>query len=235
MTLAASARQEQGRKTFALRQADRIPGVIYGAGGDPLMVSVEYNPFAKVFKAAGESSLVDLNVDGSVHKVLVQDVQADPLTNRYIHVDFRRVDLTKPVEAEVKLRFVGESSAVKNLSGVLVHAREHLKIRALPTKLVPSLDVDISKLATFEDTFHVSDLQLPEGVEVMEETSLTLAIVAPPRSEEELASLDQAVTADVSQVEMVEKKKKEDEEGAEGEAAAADAGDKKSEKKEEKK
>jgi large subunit ribosomal protein L25 len=216
ITLSAEKRELAGRKNWQTREAGAVPAVVYGPNTQPQSVAVDRKALAVVFRQAGESTLVDLNINGNQPlKVLIQDLQYDPLTSEIIHADFRAVDLTKEITADIKLHFVGEAAAVKELGGTMVHALDKIKVRALPTALVASIEVDVSKLKTFEDSFKISDLVLPAGITVVDDANQTIAVVAPPRSEEELAALDKAVEMDVGAVEKVEKEKKEGEEVAE--------------------
>lgn len=215
--LQAKTRTRMGRKTYHLRNEGIIPAVVYGMGMEPLNIEVSHKEFAKVLKSAGESTIVELSVDGakSLH-VLIQDTQTDPLREEFTHADFRMVDMTKKIEAEVKLSFVGESPAVKGLGGTLVHPMSEVRIKALPKDLLSVIEVDISVLATFEDAIHVKDLPIPASVEVIDDVDAVVALVAAPRSEEELAELNKAVEINVETVEKVEKKKAEaDEKDAE--------------------
>ncbi len=238
ISLQAKTRTQKGRKSYELRTGGEVPGVLYGAGTkEPKSIAVDRKALAGAFRQAGESTLVDLVIDTDKPvKVLIQDMQYDPLMNEIIHADFRSVDLTKPITAEVKLRFIGESPAVKGLGGTMVHTKDSIEVKALPEALVASLDVDVSKLVTFEDSVKISDIAFPPGVTPEEDMNVTLALVEAPRSEEELAALDKAVEGDVTQVEVVGKKEKEEEAAAEGEAGAeAKGAPAKEEKKEEKK
>ncbi|MBM5789787.1 50S ribosomal protein L25 [Candidatus Parcubacteria bacterium] len=215
-TLVAEARAQKGRKTNYLRAEGKVPAIVYGSGTQPTPITVDRNAFLKIYKEAGESSLVELKVgeDKALH-VLIQDYQIDPVYDHVTHVDFRSVDMTKEIEADVDLNFIGESMAVKGLGGTLVTSREDVTVRCLPSKLVRSISVDLSKLATFEDVIRVSDLLVPEGVMLLEEPDASIAIVEPPRSEAELAALEGAVEENVQAVEVEGAKK--DEEGAEDE------------------
>jgi large subunit ribosomal protein L25 len=216
LSLQAKKRTLIGRKTYQLRNEGIIPAVVYGVGIEPINIEVAHNEFAKAFKNAGESTIVELTVgEGKPLHVLIQDTQTDPMQGLYVHADFRAVDMTKKIEAEVKLTFVGESPAVKGLGGTLVHPLDEIRVRALPMDLVSHIDVDVSKLVTFEDQISVKDLPVPEGVEVLEDANATVALVAAPRSEAELAELDKAVDIDVTAVEKVEKEKKEESENVE--------------------
>jgi|GEM_PF-36097 len=231
-TLTAAARTHKGRKTYQLRNEGKVPAVVYGAGIEPKNITVDRNAFTRLYKEAGESTIVELQIDGQAAvNVLIHDIQYDPLRDEVSHADFRAIDMSKPIEAEVKLVFVGESAAVKGLGGTLVHPMDAIQIRALPKDLVSQIEVDISSLVTFEDSIKISDLKLPAGIEALEGATQTVALVAAPRSDEEMAALDKAVEIDVSAVEKVEAKKK-DEDAEEG-AAEGDAA--KAEKKEEKK
>lgn len=210
-TLAAQKREITGRATDALRAAGAVPGVMYGFGTEPTNIVVDRNAFAKVYSQSGESTVVELTVDGVTHPVLIADIQRDPLTDFFRHVDFRRVDPTRKIDANIRIMLVGESAAVKVLGGTLVQSLEEVEVFALPDRLVSEIEVDISRLATFEDVIHVSDIVIPEGIEIKNDLSLPVASVQAPRSEEELAALNEAVDFDVSKVEVLTEKKEEGE------------------------
>lgn len=222
--LSAAPRELQGRGTDELREQGLVPAVVYGPKSEPVSVQVNQNEFLNVLAKAGQSSLVDLNVDGKMSKVIIQDVAYDPLKDTPIHIDFYAVDLTKPVSATVGLVFVGTAGAVKELGGTLVKARTTIEVKGLPEKLVPSLEVDISKLATFDDVIHVKDLTLPEGLEFDMDPERSIAVVNPPRTEAEIEKLDEVP-------EEGEAPEVEGEEPAEGEEAPAETA-KEEEKKE---
>ncbi len=210
-TLAADNRTLVGRKTLKLRTEGKVPAVVYGSGTDPKMITVDRNQFVKTYKDAGESTIVELAVNGgSPLHVLIQDFQLDPLRDEVTHIDFRSVDMTKEIEAEVELEFVGESIAVKALGGTFVPSKDSVAVKCLPAKLVRKITIDISILKTFDDVIRISDIMVPDGMIIEEDPNTTLAAVQAPRSEEEMAELDKAVELDVAAVE-VEKKTKEDE------------------------
>lgn len=210
--LKAMTRTLQGRKTDTLREEKKIPAVVYGAGREPKNIEVEYQDFLRAYRETGESSLLDLEVDGKeIVKVLIQDLQHGILHNEVTHVDFRAIDLTKPIEVDVEIRFVGESPAVKGLGGTLVRAKETVAIRCLPSLLPSHLEVDLSSLKTFEDSITVGQLVVAEGVEILDDVLEAVTVVMPPRSDEEMAKLNEAVSGDVTKVETVKKEKPEEE------------------------
>lgn len=214
--LAAKSRPTVKRGAVRLRRERRLPAVVYGHGFPTRHVALDPAPFAKVLVGAGGSSLVDLAIDGGTPvKVLISDVQHDTRTGLPLHVDFHQVSLTEKVTAEVPLAVTGESSAVKEQGGVLVRTLDHVRVEGLPGDLVGEIPVDISRLARFEDKLLVRDLVVPKGLTVLDAPDEVVALVEPPRSEEELAALEEKVEEKVEQVGVVEKPAKEEAEGTE--------------------
>ncbi len=218
-TLQAEPRTILGRKTNELRAEGLVPAVVYGSGTEPKNITLDRNAFVKMYKLAGESTIVELKIGEaeSLH-VLIQDYQQDPVRDTVTHVDFRVIDMSQPIETDVDLVFIGDAMAVKSLGGTLLQSRDIVRVRCLPANMVRSFEIDLSLLATLDDVIHVSDLKLSEGLEILEEQDLVLASVQAPRSEEEMAALDEAVETDVPEVEVEGEKK---EEGEEAEAPAA--------------
>lgn len=210
ISLTATLRELTGRKTDALRQAGSVPAVVYGFGTEPKNVTIDRNAFVKVFNEAGSSTVLDLVADGKSFQVLIGEVQRNPLNDFVTHVDFRAVDPSRKIEAKIDLELIGESMAVKSLGGTLIQSLESLDVKSLPGALVSHIDVDVSSLATFDDVIRVSDLVIPEGIEVTEGPETAVVSVQPPRSEEEMAALDAAVDTDVSKVEVTTEKKEEE-------------------------
>lgn len=219
-TLKVKIREKGG--VNQLRQDGFVPGVIYGRGVENTNVVVEAPILEKVLQKAGESTLVELSIDGgpstsfdktqdksvgagkSKH-VLIQDVQRDPVKDNLTHVDFLEVSLDRKIKAEVPLLFVGDSTAVKELNGTLIRSVQEVEVEALPQNLPHNIEVDISFIKTFEDHITIADVKIPAGVKVLIAENTILASVVPPRTEEELESLKAEVVEDVSKVEGVVK------------------------------
>ncbi len=206
-TLRAKSRTEKGRKTQILRSQGQIPAVVYGADTEPTSITIDRHTFSKVYKEAGESMIVELKIDekNSLH-VLIQDRQMDPILSVVNHVDFRSIDMTQEIEADVDLEFVGEPMAVKGLGGTLITSRDYVSVRCLPNKLVRVIQVDLNKLTTFDEVIRVSDLLVPEGMALLDDADASIAIVEPPRSDAEMAALDSAVEENITSVEVAGKK-----------------------------
>lgn len=223
-----------------------VPAVVYGAGGSADSLALNPAEFLKLYKQAGSSSLIDLTVDGKAGgMVLVQAIQNDPVSDRIIHIDFRRIDMNKAMTAPVTLRFVGEAPIIKSSGGTLVSNLATVEVKCLPKDLVSHIDVDLSSLVSYDIVIKVRDLKLPAGIEISSPKGDDLVTkAAPALTEEEIKAMEAAAAtpADLSKIESSGKKKEEEGEegaaavGADGKAAPAAKGEeKKEEKKDEKK
>lgn len=223
LVLEAQLREERGKKAKLLRDKGMIPAVLYGHGVKNVNLMVDARVFEKIYKQAGSSSLVDLQVAGQKPtKILIQEVQYDPTGGRVLHVDFHQVKMTEKIHAEVEINFIGESKAVKELGGILVKNISSLEIECLPQDLIHEFKVDISVLENFEQMIRIKDLKLPATITIKENDDEVVASVQPPRSEEELKSLEEKVEEKVEDVAKVEKKKKEEEEETSASPAPAE-------------
>ena len=235
-SLSAATRTMKGEKA---RTAKEVPAVVYGAGSEAQSLTLNKAEFLKLFKQAGGSSLVDLAIDGKdAGKVLVQEVQNDPVKDNVIHVDLRRIDMNKAMTAPVTLKFVGEAPVIKASGGTLVTTVNTVEVKCLPKDLVAHIEVDLSGLNTFEDIIKVKDLKLPAGIQIVNPHAEDLvAKVARALTEEEIKAMEEAAKApsDLSKIEVAGKKKEEEGEAAEGEEGAKAEEKKPEEKKEEKK
>lgn len=236
MHIAATIR-ETTQSPKAVRASGSIPAVLYGSGlSTSQHVAVPALAFSRLYKDAGESTLIDLVVNETPHKVLIQDVQHDPLSDAVTHVDFYQVDMTKKIKAEIALLFTGVAPAVKELGGTLVKIMQTVHVECLPGALVHEIAVDLSQLATFETAIHVKDIPVPKDMIITDRLEDTVAKVDAPRSEEQIEAATAAVVEDVTTV-KVEEKGKIEEPGEAGSAEEAGKGKevKKEAKKEEKK
>jgi large subunit ribosomal protein L25 len=152
-------------------------------------------------------------------KVLIHAVQHHPTRPDILHVDFYQVRMTEKLETDIELNLIGESAAVKEMGGILVRSMDKVKVSCLPGDLVHSIDVDIAALKTFEDRIRVADIVAPKGITIMENPEEIVATVSQPRTEAELASLNEEVKVDVANVEVEKKGKTDEEAAAEGDAA----------------
>lgn len=221
LKLEAKKRDIVGKQVKQLRNEGMIPAVVYGHGVEAKSVTVDFRAFEKALRQAGESSLVDLVINGDeAVKVLIQDVQYDPLRSQPIHADFRQVNMKEKLEANVILKLVGEAPAVKTLGAILVRNIDTVVVRCLPQYLVHEIEVDLSVLKNFDDSIKVGDITPPEGMEFMNGPAELIVLAQQPISEEELAALEAKPEADVSVVKAANEEKKAERDAA---AGAADA------------
>jgi large subunit ribosomal protein L25 len=219
--LAAQKRDILGKQVADLRSKGFLPAVVYGESmEESLPVSVDMKEFLRVWKAAGESTMVTLKIDGGKEKgVLIQDVAIDPVHSKPLHADFYEVASDKELKAHIPLAFEGESDAVKVLGGILVKVMHEIEIEALPKNLPHEITVDLTKLKTFDDHILLGDLKLPTGVRILGSVEALVAKVDSPRTEEELAGLSEKQDLNLEAIEAEKKGKKEQEEMPEGEGS----------------
>jgi large subunit ribosomal protein L25 len=183
-TLVAKDRAETGKHVNRLRRAGRLPGVVFGHGLASTNVSVDTHDFELLRRHIGQNALVDLSVEGKKAKpVLIQHVQIHPVNRRPLHVDLFAVRMTEELTVDVPLVAVGESAAVANLGGTLLHPNETVKVRALPDHLPQTIEYSIESLVDIGHVVKVSDLAVPADVTLLTEGDEIVATVQRPRVE----------------------------------------------------
>ena len=221
LQISAEKRQVTGKKVKELRKKGFLPAVVYGKGIETEPISVKENEFAKIWRAAGESSLIELRAGDSARNVLIHEVALHPTEDTPLHVDFYQVKMDELLYAKVPFSFEGESPAVKNFGGVLVKVMYEVEVEALPADLPHELTVDISRLEKIGDKFEIKDLRAPSGVKIIAEAGEAIALAEAPRSEEEIVGETPPIS--LESIEVVGKKKAEEgEEGAKGDEAASE-------------
>lgn len=211
--LDAQVRTLFGKGVRTLRKRGILPAVVYGAHKKNVALNVEERALEKMRKLAGESSLIELRVEGEgVEKenVLIHDVDYDPVTHRPRHVDFLRVRMDEVLRVAAPFRFEGESPAVKEGS-VLVKVMHEAEVEALPANLPHDIMVDISRLVSIGDRLTLADVLLPAGVVFVGDPESVVVLVEKQRAE----AVEEA-PLEAAQIEAIEvaggKKEKEAEE-----------------------
>ncbi len=231
LVIEAQGRAVLGKQNSKLRKQGVIPAVLYGKGKDSQLLQLIAKAFDKIYRKAGENTLVNLKIDGKTEKkVLIHDVAKHYMKDEAIHVDFYEVDLTKKTHAKVQLEFVGIAPAVKEFGGILMKVVNEVEVEALPADLPHKIEVNVEVLKTFEDSVRLSDIKVSDKVKILGNPEDMIVSVHAPRSEEELASLEKPTAeAEKAAVEALTKEP----EPAPGEEAA-DEGKGKEEKPEKK-
>jgi large subunit ribosomal protein L25 len=174
-----------GKKVKRLRREGLLPAVVYGHNIEPIPISLDMREANRTLDSISPSALIVLNIDGDKHYAIVRDKQRNPLLRSIIHIDFQAVSLTETVRADVNVNIVGEAPAVETYLAILVPSLEQLSIECLPTNLPDRIDVDVSGLAEIGDSLLVSDLIVPDGVEILNDPEDVVVVVIPPAAEEE--------------------------------------------------
>ena len=200
----------------SLREAGKMPAVFYGPKEKSTSVMVSTVEFIKVYKKAGESSVIILKDGEEEHEALIHDIDVHPLTGAPRHADFYVIEKGKKVKVHVPLTFIGISPAVKEKGAILVKVLRELEIEAAPKDLPHELTVDISSLVEFSSTILAKDIAIPAGVTLIALPEEVVASVAEAKEE-----VEEVTPIDMSTIEVA-KKGKEAKEGEEGAEAATE-------------
>jgi large subunit ribosomal protein L25 len=190
-TLAAEHREVTGKAVHRLRKQGLLPAVIYGHGEASSNVTIDAHEFDVLRRHSGPNTLVDLSVDGKkARPVLINQVQIHPVHRRPLHADLFLVRMTEELTVDVPLVATGESHAVVQLNGTLLHPTETVKVRALPDHLPQSIEYSVESLVDFDTALHVSDLVVPADVTLLTDADEIIAKVQAPRIEVEEAPVE---------------------------------------------
>jgi len=206
-----------------IRDAGRIPAVIYGGKAKPQNLEVDRKSLEDlIHHSASENLLVDLTVDKSKRLALVKEIQHYALTGKVLHIDFQEISETEKVTVMVPVEPLGEAAGVKTGGGVLEHVLFKIKVRCLPKDLPEIIHVDVTALEIGKSV-HIGEIKAPTGVEIIGDKNIPVLTVAAPVTEAEEAAAEAAAAATPGEVEMI-KEKKEEGEGAAPAAGKAPAG-----------
>jgi large subunit ribosomal protein L25 len=193
MKVIANKRIAQGTgASRRLRHLGKVPGILYGAGAEPVNIEIDHNPlFHALRKEKFHASILELDLDGASERVLLRDFQMHPYRSIVLHIDFQRVAEDKPVHMRVPLHFSGaeNSPAVKVSAALIGHVNSEVEIACLPRLLPEFIEVDLSDL-TAQQTLHATDIKLPEGVSLVrrgKEDPVIVTVNMPKDKQEESA------------------------------------------------
>lgn len=193
MNFVAFERQQQGTgASRRLRNAGKVPGIVYGAG-EPALIELNHNAlFFALKKEAFHSSVLDMDLAGKTQKVVLRDFQMHAWKPVVLHVDFQRIDATTRLHKKVPLHFVNEelSPAVKTDKCLVNHVLTELEIECLASQLPEFLAVDLGHLVKGQ-SLHVEDLKLAEGIKVVlrgRKNPVIASVTAPKAEEDEAAA-----------------------------------------------
>lgn len=236
MQLKAEKRQSLGKANKKIRKDNIIPAIIFGKGMESVPVSLGYNEFSKVYEQSGETDLIDVMCEDKKYKVLIKDVQFNPVTDRFLHIGFYKPDLSVKIEAQVPIEVTGEdkNELVKNGIGIALQLLQEITVEALPEDLPHEFKVDVSNLSEFGQGISVSQLEYDKTKVTFpnnapDELVVRVDEIKVEEEPEEAVSEEEAIAG----LEVTEEKAEEETEGGEKketEPKAAERQDKKEEK-----
>ena len=214
--LSASTRNSSGKGAARkLRSAGQIPAVIYGHAREPQPLAVPTREFEKLLeRVSAESTVIDLDVSGTVARTLIREIQRHPFKKQILHIDFQELVAGEKVSVNVPIVLTGTAEGVRVSGGILSQVMSELTIRVDPVYIPRRIEADVTNVA-IGHSLHVSDLNVPDGVEILDDAEATVAVVSAPKVEVEPVAVVEG--AEPSAEPELIRKTKEDEEG-EGES-----------------
>lgn len=195
------------KKVKYLRKEGLIPATVYGKGFEAVSIQVSARDFEVVFRKAGRTSLIDLNIGAdAMQSVFVQDIQRHPVSRAILHIDFKVVDLKKLVHIEVPIMAIGESPLVVRGDALLNHVVHTVLVEALPNDLPQHIDIDVSGLDVMDKAIHVRDLAFQTSYKIVADPDTVLFSLG------QLRAVDEGPVEEVPvEPELIRKPRAEDE------------------------
>lgn len=213
----AQPRSMTGKKVRRLRSQGLVPGIVYGPTIEPVSVQLPRRPLEILLMKAGGTNLIEINISGETHTVLVREVQRHVLRDNILHVDFFALHMDQVISTDVFLRLTGESPAVAAGLGIVITGTSSLTIETLPMHLRNEIVISLDGLENIGDGIYVKDLDLGEEIRILndpEEMLVRIIMPAAVEAEEDEDELGDELDADVdaADVERVGEDRDEDEE-----------------------
>ncbi|MEX0917983.1 MAG: 50S ribosomal protein L25 [Candidatus Paceibacterota bacterium] len=202
VSLQVNSRKKKG----AVDRRAEVLGVVYGPKQESTPLSVDRSTFEKLYRDAGESTIISLEGLGEPLDVLIHDVDFDPIKNTIRHVDFYAIERGKELTTDVPLEFVGVSPVDEN-DGVLTKVLHEVEVTCRPSNLPHNIEVDVSVLVDLETPIKVKDIKLPEGVKITNDPDDVVALIVAIEEEVE----EPVETVDMDAIEVEQKGKEEGE------------------------
>jgi large subunit ribosomal protein L25 len=213
--LTASTRDTTGKGAArTLRSAGQIPAVIYGHAREPQSLAIPTREFEKLLeRVSAESTVIELNLAGGVARTLIREIQRHPFKKQILHIDFQELVAGEKVSVNVPIVLTGTPEGVRVSGGILSQVMSELSIRCDPVNIPRRIEADVTNVA-IGHSLHVSDLKVPEGVEILDDADTTIAVVSAPKVEVEAPVAGEAAEAP-AEPELIRKTKEEGEEEGE--------------------
>jgi large subunit ribosomal protein L25 len=215
-TLNATTRSDVGKGSARkLRASLRIPGVVYGHHREATPLAIDARELEKLLGSiAPGTTVVELNLGGRVSKTLIREIQRHPFRRQVLHIDFQELVAGEKITVDVPIVLTGTAAGVKD-GGTVEEVTRQVSVEVDPANIPSHFEIDISALG-INDSVHVSDIKVPEGVKILDDLEATVAVVAPPRIEEAAPAPVEGAVEAAPEPELI-RKPKDEEEGGEGE------------------
>jgi len=190
-----------GKKVKKVREEGKLPANLYGKGMESMSIQVDNKEFKKALRAAGLTQVIYIGVDKQEIPSMIQNVQIDPISDHFMHADFKKVDLLIKLEAQVPIIIVGESEAIAQNKGDMLTLVNSLYVEALPTDMPQEIEVDISTLKEIDDEIKVSDLKKSGNFVITDEADTVIVRVAEHKEESLEPETDAAIVEEATPAE----------------------------------
>jgi len=214
--LSATARSTAGKGAArSLRSSGQIPAIIYGHAREPQSLAIPAREFEKLLeRVSAESTVIELNLAGGVARTLIREIQRHPVKKNVLHIDFQELVAGEKVSVNVPIVLLGTPEGVRVSGGILSQVMSELAIRVDPVNIPRRIEADVTNVA-IGHSLHVSDLKIPDGVEVLDDVDETVAVVSAPKVEAEPTPAAEGEVEAAAEPELIRKTKEEDEEEGE--------------------
>jgi large subunit ribosomal protein L25 len=211
--LSVSTRDSSGKGSArSLRKSGRVPAIIYGHGREPQALSINTRDLEKLLEhISAENTVIDLDLDGKNARTLIREIQRHPFKRQILHVDFQELVAGEKVIVRVPVILIGVPDGVRMDGGILDQTMRELEVEVDPANIPNHIEVDVTKMV-IGSSLHVSDITLPEGVEVVAEEDASVAVVSAPRAAIEAVATEEAAVG--AEPEVIRAKKPDEEEPA---------------------
>ncbi len=187
--LSAAKRDVLGKKVESLRRRGITPANLYGHNVQSTPLQIDTIELKRTLSQAGKNSLVALKMDGGKHPrmVIFRDIQRHPMTGGFLHVDLYEVSMEEKIKIEVPLVLINEAPALRDQGGIMVQNMTSIEVECLPTNMPHSFEVDLSVLREIDQAVHVKDLQVGDGITILDDPEQSIVQISRLRVEVEVA------------------------------------------------
>jgi large subunit ribosomal protein L25 len=224
----ATARDQTGKGAArTLRSKGQVPAVIYGHGREPQPLSLNARDLDKMLgHIQAESTVIEVSVGGATSKTLIREIQRHPIRRQILHVDFQALVAGEKVTVSIPIVLQGIPEGVRLEGGVLDQTLREIEIEVDPSSIPDHIEYDVTNMV-IGDSVHISDLKVPEGVEVLDDPETSVAVLAAPRAVIEETAVAEAVEGAegvAAEPEVIGKGLGDEEEGEGGEESSGKKG-----------